>query len=169
MPPLVIVAAVAKNGVIGRDNRLIWRLKSDMKHFRAITLGKPVIMGRKTYDSIGKPLPGRTNIVLTRARGLQIEGVKVAHNLDQALSMAGFAAQTLGAGEAIVAGGGELYAATMPLAVRMEVTEVDIEPEGDARFPPIDPRMWRETARESHSAGSDDEAAFAFVSYARRA
>lgn len=168
MPPLVIVAAVAKNGVIGRDNRLIWRLKSDMKHFRAITLGKPVIMGRKTFDSIGKPLPGRTNIVLSRKRGLKIEGVQVAHTLDQALSMAGFAAQTLGAGEAIIAGGAELYAETMPLAVGMELTEVDLRPEGDATFPEIDGRVWRETRREAHPAGPDDEAAFAFVRYARR-
>ena len=168
MPPLVIVAAVARNGVIGQDNRLIWRLKSDMRHFRALTLGKPVIMGRKTFDSIGKPLPGRANIVLTRTRGLQIEGVKVAYNLDQALSLAGVAAQTLGAGEAIVAGGAELYAETMPLAVRMEITEVDLEPKGDAHFPDIDAGQWREAGRVAHAAGPEDEAAFSFVSYIRR-
>ena len=95
MPPLVLVAAVAQNGVIGRDNGLIWRLKSDMKHFRAITLGKPVLMGRKTFESIGKPLPGRQNIVLTRAHGLRIDGVQVAYNLDQALSYAGEAMVTI--------------------------------------------------------------------------
>jgi dihydrofolate reductase len=106
MPPLVIVAAVARNGVIGGDNRLIWRLKSDIKHFRSLTLGMPVIMGRKTYDSIGKPLPGRQTIVVSRERMLRIEGVHVAHSMDHALSMAGIAAVHMGVGEVMVAGGG---------------------------------------------------------------
>lgn len=168
MPPLVLIAAVARNGVIGRDNGLIWRLKSDMKHFRVMTLGKPVLMGRKTYESIGKPLPGRQTIVLTRRTGLRINGVHVAHNLDQALSMAGQAAQMMGTGEVMVAGGAEIYAETLPLAVRLEVTEVDLEPKGDAYFPAIDPKVWREVRREQHAAGPDDEAAFAFVTYQRR-
>jgi dihydrofolate reductase len=167
MPPLVLVAAVAENGVIGRDNGLIWRLKSDMKHFRAITLGKPVLMGRKTYESIGKPLPGRQTIVLSRS-GFAAEGVKVARNLDQALSMAGYAMQFMGAGEVIVAGGADLYEQTMPLAGRLEMTEVRLSPEGDAHFPMIDRKIWREVEREENPAGPDDEAAFAFVTYQRR-
>lgn len=168
MPPLVIIAAVAKNGIIGRDNGLIWRLKSDMKHFRALTLGKPVLMGRRTYDSIGKPLPGRLCIVLTRQHGFRAEGVRVAHSLDQAFSLAGQAAQEMGVGEVMVAGGAAVYAETMPHAVRMELTEVGLSPEGDALFPAIDRKQWRETRREAHSAGPEDESAFAFVTYVRR-
>ena len=168
MPPLVIVAAVASNGVIGRDNGLIWRLKTDMRHFRAQTLGKPVLMGRKTFDSIGKPLPGRANIVLTRRRGLRIEGARVVHSLDEALSAAGEAMIGMGASEVAVAGGAEIFALTLPLAVRLEMTEVALAPEGDVLFPAIDPRQWRETRREAHPAGPDDEAAFAFVTHVRR-
>ena len=168
MPPLVIVAAVARNGVIGQDNRLIWRLKSDMRHFRALTLGKPVIMGRKTFDSIGRPLPGRETVLLTRARLLRIDGVHVTHSLDEAMAMAGTCAQRMGVGEAYVAGGGEIYRALMPHAQRMEITEVGLEPEGDATFPAILRSEWREVKREAHKAGPDDEADFSFVTYARR-
>lgn len=168
MPPLVIVAAVARNGVIGNDNMLIWRLKSDMKHFRALTLGKPVLMGRKTYQSIGKPLPGRHTIVLTRDRGFHAQGVAVAHSFDQMLSMAGQAMIGMGASEVMVAGGAEIYALAMPQTQRMEITEVALEPQGDAVFPAISPTEWREAKRQAHPAGPDDEAAFAFVSYLRR-
>lgn len=168
MPPLVVIAAVARNGVIGRDNTLIWRLKSDMKHFRAMTLGKPVIMGRKTFDSIGKPLPGRQTIVLTRDPAFSVEGVKVAHSLDQAFSQAGQAMVGLGANEVMIAGGAEIYALTLPNAVRLEITEVDAAPEGDAHFPAISPTLFKETRRTAHPAGPDDEAAFSFVTYTRR-
>lgn len=168
MLPLVMIAAVAKNGVIGDDNRLLWRLKADLKRFRALTWGTPVIMGRKTFDSIGRPLPGRETILLTRAKLARIEGVHVAHSLDEAMAMAGTCAQRMGVGEAHVAGGGEIYRALMPHAMRMEITEVALEPEGDTTFPAISRSEWRETRREAHRAGPDDEADFAFVSYVRR-
>lgn len=168
MLPLVIVAAVARNGVIGGDNRLLWRLKSDLRHFRSLTLGHPVIMGRKTYDSIGKPLPGRETIVVTRERMRRIEGVHVAHSIEDALAEAGNCAIRMGVGHAVVAGGAEIYKMMMPLAQRMEITEVGLDPEGDALFPPISRSDWREVKREAHRLGPDDEADFAFVSYIRR-
>ncbi|HRK25001.1 MAG TPA: dihydrofolate reductase [Beijerinckiaceae bacterium] len=168
MPPLVMVAAVARNGVIGNDNQLIWRLKSDLKHFRALTWGLPVIMGRKTYESIGKPLPGRETIVVTREPKRRIEGVEIAHSIDEALFLAGNAMLRMGAPHAIVAGGADIYRAMMPKATRLEITEIALEPQGDALFPPIRREEWRETRREAHRAGPDDEADFSFVSYVRR-
>jgi dihydrofolate reductase len=160
---ITLVAAVAKNGVIGGDNRLLWRIKADLRHFRDLTLGKPVIMGRKTYESIGKPLPGRTNIVVTRDKTLQIAGATVVHDLDAALS----AARNVG-GEIMVAGGAEIYAQTLPLAQQLHITEVDLEPAGDALFPAIPPAEWREVRRLAHPKGPDDDAAYAFVAYVRR-
>lgn len=168
MPPLVIVAAVAANGVIGGDNRLLWRIRSDLKHFRSLTIGHPVIMGRKTFESIGKPLPGRETVLLTRERMRRIDGVHIAHSVDEAGALAGELAQRMGVGEAMVAGGAEIYRLLMPLAQRMEITEVALSPEGDAYFPAITRQEWRENRRETHKASADDEADFAFVSYARR-
>lgn len=167
-PAIVMVAAVAKNGVIGADNRLLWRLKSDMKHFRALTMGKPMIMGRKTFASIGKPLPGRQSIIVTRDRSFTADGVIAAHSLDSALEAGRIAAEAAGVNEVIVAGGGEIYAALMDRAERLEITEVDLAPEGDALFPFIDKAEWMETSRREFTKSSDDEAAFAFVSYKRR-
>lgn len=168
MPPLVIMAAVARNGVIGGDNRLLWRLRSDLKRFRLLTWGLPVIMGRKTFDSIGKPLPGRETIVVTRESKRRIDGVEVAHSLDEALFLAGSAMLRMGAPHIIVAGGAEIYRALMPQAQRLEITEVNLAPQGDAHFPVIMRSLWREVKRETHKAGPDDEADFAFVSYERR-
>lgn len=168
MVPVVIVAAVARNGVIGADNRLIWRLKSDMKHFRALTMGKPVIMGRKTYDSIGAPLPGRPIVVVTRDPAWQIEGVTRAATPESAVAIAREIARRTGAAEIIVAGGGAIYEALLPRADRLELTEVDLAPEGDARFPAIDPAEWRAATRVAGVQTADDEAPFAFVTYYRR-
>ena len=168
MLPLVMIAAVAKNGVIGDDNRLLWRLRSDLKRFRALTWGMPVIMGRKTFDSIGRPLPGRESVVLTHKRMLRIDGAHVVHSLDEAMAVAGTCAQRMGVGEAHVIGGGEIYRAFMPHAQRLEITEVALEPTGDATFPAILRSEWREVKREAHKAGPDDEADFAFVTYSRR-
>lgn len=165
---IVMVAAVAKNGVIGADNRLLWRLKSDMKHFRALTMGKPLVMGRKTFQSIGKPLPGRQTIVLTRDRACRIADVRVVHSLDEAIEVGGDLAREAGGDEIMIAGGGEIYTAFLPTADRLEITEVALEPEGDALFPTIDGRIWRETARRAFTKSADDEAAFSFVSYVRR-
>ena len=138
---LVLVAAVAENGVIGRDGRLPWRLRSDLKHFRDLTLGHPVIMGRKTYGAIGKPLSGRTNIVVTRDPAFAAPGVMVARSLDAALAVARGDAWRRGVIEIMVIGGADLYGQTIERAVRLEVTHVHARPEGDSVFPQIDPEL----------------------------
>jgi dihydrofolate reductase len=165
---IAIVVAVAKNGVIGADNRLLWRLKTDLRHFRELTIGKPVVMGRKTFESIGRPLPGRDNIVVTRDHGFSAEGVHVVHGLDEALALGRKLAEARGTPDVMIAGGGEIYRQAMALADRLHVTEVDLSPEGDALFPRIDPKLWRETSREAHPRGPDNESAFTFVDYLRR-
>jgi dihydrofolate reductase len=165
---IVIVAAVGENGVIGRDGGLPWRLKSDMKHFRALTWGKPVIMGRKTYLTLRRPLPGRTNIVITREKNFSVPGVLVAPTLENALTAGRGDALRRGASEIAVIGGAEIYAQTLALAQRIALTLVHIRPQGETMFPPIDAAVWEETQRIEHAPGPDDEAPFAFVSYRRR-
>lgn len=167
-PELVLVAAVAENGIIGRNNRLIWRLKTDLRHFRDLTMGRPVIMGRRTFDSIGKPLPGREVIVVTRQPDLAIPGVSMARSADEALAIGQRLAGASGAREVISAGGGDIYAATIGAADRLEITRVKLDVEGDAHFPSIDPAVWRLVSSQDHPAGPDDEAAFSFLSYRRR-
>jgi dihydrofolate reductase len=167
-PPVVFVAAVADNGVIGRENRLIWRLKSDLKHYRSLTLGRPVVMGRRTFASIGKALPGRETIVVTRDRSFSAHGAFVAHGIEEALQLAEDRALALGADSIPIAGGGEIYRQMMDQADRLAMTFVHVAPEGDVRFPAIDPTLWRELRREAHQAGPDDEFAFDFVDYVRR-
>ena len=164
---LTLIAAVADNGVIGRAGGLPWRLKSDMQRFRALTFGHPVLMGRKTYQSIGKPLPGRTNIVVTREPAFASPGVLVARSLDAALDAARGDALRRGAPAIMVIGGADLYAQAMPRAARLEITRVHASPPGDVHFPAIDEREWRETARRDGAAGPEDEAPFTFVSYER--
>jgi len=164
---IVLLAAVAQNGVIGRDNTLPWRLKSDMQHFRNVTMGKPVVMGRKTYQSIGKPLPGRTTIVVSRDAEFAAPGVVVARSLAAALDAARGDALRRGASAIIVAGGGDIYKQAMPLATQLTITEVDKSVDGDARFPAIDPQSWREISRSAHKPSADDECPFAFVAYQR--
>jgi dihydrofolate reductase len=163
---LSLVAAVARNGVIGRGNRLLWRLSTDMKRFRALTMGKPLVMGRKTFESIGKPLPGRETIIVTRDRGYVVEGAHIVADIDEALALA----ETLmGAdGDIVSAGGGEIYAQTIGRADRLFITEVDVAPEGDTLFPAIDPELWREVKREKPARSERDEADFVFVAYERR-
>ena len=166
-PAIVLLAAVADNGVIGRDNALPFRQSSDLKRFKALTLGKPVIMGRKTFQSIGKPLPGRTNIVVTRNAGFRAEDVVTASSVDAALAIACEDAKRRGAGEIVVIGGTDIFAQTMGLADRLEITHVHARPQGDTFFPPIDERLWRATARSDHAAGPKDEAGFSYVTYER--
>ncbi|TVR10480.1 MAG: dihydrofolate reductase [Salinarimonadaceae bacterium] len=168
MKPVAIVAAIAENGVIGRDNQLIWRLRSDLKRFRAITLGKPLVMGRKTYESIGKPLPGRRTIVMTRDPAFVAQGVVVARSFDAALELADAAADDMAADEIVVAGGAEIYALALPRAQRLRLTLVRASPDGDACFPAYDRAAFREVSREDHPAGADDEHAFSFVDLERR-
>ena len=166
---LVLIAAVAENGVIGRDNTLPWRLKSDMQRFRARTWGKPVVMGRKTFQSLRRPLPGRTNIVVSRDRGFFAPGAVVAADVRAALESARGDALRRGADEIAVIGGAEIYGATLPIADRLDLTLVRARPEGNVRFPDFDPQAWREVERSEHKAGPDDAADFAFVTYQRAA
>jgi len=164
---VVLIAAVAENGVIGRSSGLPWRLKSDMVHFRALTLDKPVVMGRKTYLSIGRALPRRTTIVVSRDRSFAAPGIVVAPTLDFALAVARGDALRRGADAIMVAGGAEIYAQSMALATRLLVTQVHARAEGDAHFPVIDPQLWHETARAEHRPGPEDDAAFSFIDYKR--
>ena len=164
---ILIVAAIAENGVIGRGNALPWRLKSDMQHFRVLTMGKPVIMGRKTYLSIGKPLPGRTVIVTSRDRQFAAPGILVAPSLDAALAAARGDALRRNADAIVVAGGAEIYDQALPRATCLVITRVHKRVDGDAWFPPIDRGLWREITCDEHAAASGDEAPFAFVTYER--
>ena len=164
---IVVLAAVAENGVIGRGNALPWRLKSDMAHFRALTMNKPVVMGRKTYLSIGKPLKGRTTIVVSRDRGFAAPGVLVAPTLESALAAARGDALRRGCREIVVAGGAEIYALALPLAARLVLTEVHKQVDGDAYFPPLDAAAWHEIARSEQAPAAGDDVSFAFVSYER--
>jgi len=166
-PRLALIAAVARNGVIGAGDALPWRLSSDLKRFKALTMGKPLIVGRKTFQAIGRTLPGREIIVVTRDAAYAPEGVEVARDIDAALRLAEARAGAAGVDEVVVAGGGEIYAQTIARAGRLYVTEVDLAPAGDARFPRIDPALWREVRREPGERGPRDEADFAFVEYAR--
>jgi dihydrofolate reductase len=163
----VLIAAVAENGVIGRDNGLPWHLKSDLAHFRAATIGKPVVMGRKTFLSIGRPLPGRTTIVVSRDGAFAAPGIAVAPSLDTALTIAQGDALRRGAECIFVAGGAELYAQTMPLAERLCITYVHYAIDGDAYFPTIDRGVWLETTREERAAAAGDDSPFSFVTYQR--
>jgi dihydrofolate reductase len=154
-----LVAAVAENRVIGRNSRLPWRLPDDLRRFKEITMGKPVIMGRKTFQSIGRPLPGRTNIVVSRDPGFAVPGVWMASGLAEALGLA----ERMGADEAMVIGGGEIYALALPLVGRLYLTEVRATVAGDAFFPVLDSSQWRETAREERPAAGPEAPAHAFV------
>jgi dihydrofolate reductase len=169
MIEIALIAAVADNGVIGQGGTMPWRLKSDMRHFRALTTDKPVVMGRKTWASVPiKPLPRRTNIVVTRDPAFTARGVLVASSLEAALRAARGDALRRGADAIMVIGGGEIYAQAMPFAHRLEITRIHASPQGDARFPAIDPDLWSESACESHAAGPDDDAAFDFVTYLKK-
>lgn len=159
-PVLALVVAVAGNGVIGRGGGLPWRLSSDMKHFRRITMGKPVIMGRRTFASLKGPLDGRDNIVLTRDPHFAAPGIIVAHSLDEALDIGRECARTRGAGEIMVIGGADLYRACLPFARRLHLTRVHAEVDGDVHFPETDFSRWRETHCEPHPRGPKDEYAF---------
>jgi dihydrofolate reductase len=157
---LAIVAAVASNGVIGAANRLPWRLPADLRHFRALTTGRAVVMGRKTWQSIGRALPERQNIVVTRQPAFVAPGAEVAVSLDDALSRVRMP------GPVFCIGGAELYREALPRATTLYLTEIDRAYDGDATFPPFDRGAWREVARESVAA-ADGTPAFAFVVYAR--
>jgi dihydrofolate reductase len=162
-----IIAAVAENGVIGRDGDLPWRLSSDLRRFKEITLGKPVVMGRKTWDSIGRPLPGRANIVVSRNADFVADGADVAADIDAALEIARRRAAETGADEIFVIGGAALYEAALGLAGRLYLTEVQAAVSGDTHFPDVDCALWREIARETRPAGEKDDHPHAFVTLER--
>ncbi len=164
-PEIVLVVAVADNGVIGRDGTMPWHLPADLKHFKRLTTGKPVIMGRKTFDSIGKPLPGRHNIVLTRDSGWTADGVTVVPNLAEAIAAAGLDPRAR-AGAIMVIGGAQIYTQALPIATRIELTRIHLAPNGDTRFPDLDAAVWREQARTGHPADGDAPA-HDFLTYVR--
>lgn len=163
---VVFVVAIAENGVIGHDNALPWRIKSDMQRFRALTMHRPVVMGRKTFDSIGKPLKGRTNIVVSRDPLYCADDVVVAPNLDHALVLARGDALRRGAAEIAVIGGADIFRQALPVADRLEVTLVHATPEGDTFFK-VDSTVWRESGRSRQPRGPSDSADTTFVTYAK--
>lgn len=162
---LAMIAAMSRNRVIGRDNALPWHISADLKHFKRTTLGKPVVMGRKTFESIGRPLPGRTNIVVTRQKDYRPDGVRVATSTASALALADEVAAADGADEVMVIGGEQLYRSLLPHAERLYLTEVDAEVEGDAFFPELD-SGWEAATEEF---GEENDWRFRFVEYRRRA
>lgn len=166
---IVLIAAVADNGVIGADGTIPWRLKSDQQRFKVMTFGKSVVMGRKTFLSLKRPLSGRTNIVLTRDPDFRAAGALVTTSFAEARAVARADALRRSVDEIAVIGGAEIYAQWMPYADRMEITEVHIRPQGETCFPPIDAAQWEEVARSRHPAGPGDSAALSYVTYRRRA
>ncbi len=167
-PKIVLVVAAALNGVIGRDGDLPWRLPSDLKRFKQVTIGKPVVMGRRTYQSIGKPLPGRPNIVVTRDTAFRPDGVIVARSLDEALVYARREAQALGVDQICIIGGGDIYRQTIATADVVYLTQVQAEVEGDTRFPMIDPAVFEIAQEEEIPQGEKDSHGMHFLTYVRR-
>ncbi|WP_439515309.1 type 3 dihydrofolate reductase [Oceanibaculum nanhaiense] len=161
------IAALARNRVIGQGNGLPWRLPGDLKFFKATTLGKPVVMGRKTFQSIGRPLPGRPNIVVTRDPGFTAEGVHVVRDIDTALDLAATLARETGAEEVMVIGGAEIYAQALPRLDRLYLTEIDAEIAGDAYFPEIEPRAWREADRSNPVLDEASGLSYCFITLHR--
>jgi dihydrofolate reductase len=165
---IVLLVAVAENGVIGAGGTIPWRLKTDQQRLKAMTIGKPVVMGRKTFLSLRRPLPGRTNIVVTRDAGFRAAGAVTTTSLASALAVAKGDALRRFATEIAVIGGAEIYAQSMDAADRLEVTEVHLRPEGDTYFAAIDPARWQEVARVRNPAGLDDSVDFSYATYIRR-
>ncbi len=154
---IALIAALAGNRVIGCDNQLPWRISADLKHFKALTMGKPIVMGRKTRESIGRPLPGRKNIVVTRDSAYQAEGCQVVYSIEQALDVAA------GSDEVMIIGGAGLYQQTLDRADRLYLTRVRADVDGDTWFPEIDTQQWHEVACESHQADENNEYDYDFV------
>ncbi|OBZ93998.1 diacylglycerol kinase [Pararhizobium polonicum] len=167
-PNVTLVVAVSSNGIIGRDGGLPWHLPSDLKRFKALTLGKPVIMGRKTWASIGRPLPGRPNIVISRDANFTAEGAVVVASLEAALAEGRRLAVELGTGEVCVIGGGEIYRQAIGLADILHVTTVAAEVDGDTRFPTIDPAIFEKTVDEPLPRGEKDSHAMHFSTWRRK-
>jgi dihydrofolate reductase len=165
---VVLIVAVADNGVIGAGGAIPWRLKTDQQRLKMMTMGRPIVMGRKTFISLRRPLPGRTNIVVTRDGNFCAPGAVVTTSFAGARAVATGDALRRSANEIAVIGGAEIYAQWMPFADRLEITEVHARPEGDTLFAAIDPAVWEEVARVRNPAGPDDSADFSYVTYRRR-
>lgn len=157
-PRLSLIAAIGKNGIIGRGNELPWRIKSEMQYFKRTTVGKPIVMGRKSFESLGKPLLDRTNIIVSRNADYQVEGCVTVASLDEGLATARRVAARDGVDEIFIGGGAEIYRQTLPLADRLYLTEVHLAPEGDTSFPAFDRSQWREIKREFHAAQPGESA-----------
>ena len=165
---ITLVVAMARNRVIGRDNALPWHLPEDLKRFRALTMGKPIVMGRRTFASIGKALPGRTSIVISRQPGLDLPaGVLLAASVPDALVLAREVAARDGVEECMVIGGADIYRQCLPLAERIQLTLIEQEVEGDTVFPEFAHTQWRETARERHASAADPALRFSFLTLDR--
>jgi len=166
--PIVMVAAMARNRAIGVRNGLPWHMRSDLKQFRAATMGKPMVMGRKTFDSIGRPLPGRRTIVVTRDPNFAPDGVETASSLEAGLDRGQVLAGEMGADALVIAGGATIYQQAMPQADRLILTELALEAEGEAFFPAFSPDDWREVSRAAYPRGEGDDASFEVVVWERR-
>ena len=165
-----LIAAVGENGFIGKDNDLPWRISSEFKYFKATTMGKPMVLGRKCYESLGgKPLPGRANIVVTRKADYAAPGARVVHSVEDALRLAADIAEKDGVDEVFVGGGADIYRLSLPVADRLYITEVHMEPEGDVFFPPFERADWAETKREYHKAREGESADYTITVLERRA
>ncbi len=165
VPRITLVVAAASNGVIGVDGRMPWHLPADLARFKRLTLGKPVLMGRRTHESIGRPLPDRPNLVLSRDPDYRADGCRTVRSLDEAIDVAA----GMGAPELMVIGGGAVYAQALPGAQRILLTRVHAAPEGDTFFPAVDPREWQEVGRERRAADDRNPYAMDFLEFARRA
>ncbi|HLT07168.1 MAG TPA: dihydrofolate reductase [Cyclobacteriaceae bacterium] len=162
---IALIVAVARNGVIGKDNQLVWKLSGDLQHFKRTTLGHFIIMGRKTYESMGKPLPGRTSIVITRDKRYEVPSPHyVVHSLDEAIAIA----NSLHVEQVFVLGGAQIFAMALPLVDEMIVTEVDARPEGDTFFPPVDYSEWEKVAQEHHVKDEKNEYDYTIIRYQRK-
>lgn len=168
MKKLVLVVAVAENGVIGKDGQLPWKIPGDLKHFQELTINKPIVMGRLTYESMGGPLKNRLNIVISSNPNYKAEGAVTATNLKDALALAEKDADTRGIDEIAIIGGSVVFAETMPIAARLEITEVHGSPEGDTVFPPFDRSEWKVTRRDGPHQGERDSLPYTFVTYERK-
>lgn len=164
---LGVIVAAAENGVIGRNNGLPWHLPEDLRYFKRVTMGKPIVMGRKTYESIGRPLPGRTNIVITRQADYAPQGVRVVGSLDEALALAADIALIDGCDELLVIGGAEIYSSAIPRADRLYLTQVHARVDGDAFLPAVDWSGWREVSRERWSASAANPHDYSFIVFER--
>lgn len=163
-----VVVAVSKNGVIGRDNGMPWRLSTDLQRFKKLTFGKPVVMGRKTWESLGRPLPGRTNIVITRDAAYKADGAVVVPSIDAALKVGEQAARDADVNEICIIGGAQIYAQAMDKATHLHVTHIDAEIDGDAFFSIVDPKIWQIVSEENVPPGEKDNYATRYVVYTRR-